>query len=69
MPFVVTKSPVGLEGTAEIIGVFDTAKLASQACRTPGKYVIANCTTNRAYRTGELLDCAMISIQHPGEIR
>ncbi len=54
--FVVIKAPVGLDGTAQIVGVFSEEYLADAACVGSGTYTIAACDPNRAYPVGTLLD-------------
>lgn len=53
--FVVTKSPVDLEGTAELIGAFYAREAARRACTGAGTYTIAEMELDRVY-SGDLRD-------------
>lgn len=54
--FVVTKAPVGLEGSAQIVGVFTSEAKADAACTGAGTYTIGALDPDRAYGIGQLLD-------------
>lgn len=54
--FVVTKSPVGLDGAAEMVGGFLDREEARAACRGAGTYTIYGVETGRLYGAGNLLD-------------
>ena len=58
--WVVIKAPVGLEGTAEIVGAFTTHARAEEACRGAGTYTVAEVDADRAYRAGEMLDVRLV---------
>lgn len=53
--FVVTKSPVDLEGTAELVGAFYARAAAHRACIGAGTYTIAEMELDRVYG-GDLRD-------------
>lgn len=60
--YVVTKAPVDLAGTAELVGVYRLEYLAHQACDSPGTYTIAEMEVGRTYRSGELLNVKVVRI-------
>jgi hypothetical protein len=53
--FVVTKSPVDLDGTTEFVGAFYAREAAHHACTGAGTYTIAEMELDRVYR-GDLRD-------------
>jgi hypothetical protein len=66
--FIVTKSPVGLDGAVEIVGAFTDKVLARKACAGAGVYLVAEVTPDRAYRSGTLLDVERIVVVDHREI-
>jgi hypothetical protein len=62
--FVVTKSPIGLDGTAEIIGAFATQANARKACVGAGAYLIAAVELDKPYgRANRLLDVWSVRVE------
>ena len=59
---MVLKSPVGLDGTAEIVGGFSSRVRAAEACKGAGTYLIAHVTLDRAYKSGTLLNVERIVV-------
>lgn len=59
--FVVTKSPVDLEGTTEFVGAFMTMGMVDRACTGAGTYTIAEMEVDRIYR-GDLLDVSVRAV-------
>ena len=53
---LVIKSPVGLDGTVQVIGAFTSAALADAACTGAGTHTIYVVEVDRAYGVGQLLD-------------
>lgn len=60
--YVVTKSPVGLDGAAEIVGTFTSRVRAGEACKGAGTYLIAHVALDRAYKSGTLLDVESVVV-------
>lgn len=54
--FVVTKSPVDLDGTTEFVGAFYAREAAHRACTGAGTYTIAEMELDRVYRSGDPRD-------------
>ncbi len=67
--FVVIKSPVGLDGTAEIVGVFSTRDRARKACVGAGSFLVAEVTVDRAYKSGTLLDVERVVVTTEAELK
>ncbi len=67
--WVVTKSPVGLDDAAAIIGSFTSAGAARGALHGAGTYLIARVVPNRVYREGELLDVECVVVPSAIELR
>lgn len=60
--FVVTKTPVGMDGAVELVGTFSTRQKARDACRGQGTFLIFEPQLDRAYKSGELLDVSQIRV-------
>lgn len=67
--YVVLKSPVGLDGTAEILGVFTSRHRACQSCVGAGSYLIATVQPDRTYRSGTLLDVESVIVADSREFK
>lgn len=59
---LVIKSPAGIEGTVQVVGVFDTVLAADAACHGAGDFLIYQIDANRAYQAGQLLDVRMMRV-------
>lgn len=66
--YLVTKAPIGLEGSAEIIGAFTTSDKANAACIGAGTYTIATVELDRAYR-GDLYDVRLKVVTAAAEFK